>query len=134
MQVIRFGSSSEYIAIMLPEVCPPNCWLEAKVEIAVNGFRGHIEPSFERDDFERFLSQLKALYEALRGEAELLPRERQLVLRFAGSSGGHVLLKGAAWSKATHENKLEFQIELDQTYLLSPIAELESLLAAKARQ
>jgi hypothetical protein len=45
-----------------------------------------------------------------------------------GTGGGHILLTGTAWSQARYGNKLEFELELDQTYLVGPVGQLETFL------
>lgn len=111
-------------------------WAEAEVEIRVNGFHGQIRPWVEADDFERFTSQLRALYGTVEGTAELRPREEQFVLRLSARPLGHIAVSGEAWSCATYGSKLEFEFELDQSYLAQPLSELEllrSTIQAKVR-
>lgn len=129
MSIIHFGTESEYIKITLPRSYSTEGWAQADVEIAVRCFHGRINPWVEAADFERFTNKLRALYETLQGEAEFSPLEKQFTLKFVGTVGGHVQVAGEAWSQATHENKLEFTLEIDQSYLLAPLRELESLVA-----
>ncbi|GAB4060898.1 WapI family immunity protein [Uliginosibacterium sediminicola] len=128
MNVIHFGTESEYIKIMLPSSYSTDGWAQASVEIAVNRFRGEINPWMEAVDFELFTKQLRSLYESLRGEAEFTATEQQFNMKLAASTGGHIQITGEAWSLATYENKLSFVLELDQSYLLAPLRVLESLV------
>ncbi|WP_077038380.1 hypothetical protein [Pelomonas sp. KK5] len=130
MTRIHFGSEAEYIQINLPLSFSTDGWAQASVEISVNGFRGSIRPWVEVADFEVFAQQLRLLYESLQGQADFSPIERQFTLRLAGKSAGHVKLTGEAWSRATYENKLEYAIELDQSFLSAPLHEMEALLAS----
>jgi hypothetical protein len=51
-----------------------------------------------------------------RSNAELRPREEQLVIRLSAHSLGHIGVSGEAWSHATtYGNKLEFELELDES-------------------
>lgn len=129
MNIIHFGTDSEYIKITLPGSYSTEGWAKADVEIAVRCFHGSINPWVEATDLERFANKLRTLYESLQGEAEFSPLDRQFTLKFVGAAGGHVHVTGEAWSQATYENKLEFTLELDQSYLLTPLRDLESLLA-----
>jgi hypothetical protein len=133
MTDIHFGTESEYINISLPSSFSDEGWGQAIVEIAVRGFRGIIHPWVETGDFERFTTQLRAMYESLEGQAEFCPLEKQFVLKLVAKSGGHVQASGEAWSQATYENKLEFELQLDQSYLLAPLQDLESLVFGKAK-
>jgi hypothetical protein len=127
MNVIHFGTDSEYIRLTLPSSYSAEGWAQASVEISVHCFRGEISPWVEAADFELFTKQLRSLYESLQGEAEFTPIEQQFTLKLTASAGGHVQLSGEAWSLATYENKLSFVLELDQSYLLAPLRVLEGL-------
>ena len=127
MNVIHFGTESEYIKITLPSSYSTEGWAQASVEIAVHRFRGEISPWVEAIDFELFTKQLRSLYESLRGEAEFTPTEQQFTMKLVASTGGHIQVTGEAWSLATYENKLSFVLELDQSYLLAPLRVLEAL-------
>lgn len=133
MDVIHFGSESEFIEIRLPESYSIEGWAQADVEIAVNCFHGKVRPWVESGDFEQFTKALRRLYDSLKGEAELSPLEKQFTLKIIGTSGGHIEVSGEAWSQATCENKLEFTLDLDQSYLLAPLCELESIMARNVK-
>lgn len=128
MQVVRFGTSSEFVSLVFPSSPIPEGWIDAQVEITVHCFRGSIWTSFEVCDLEEFLAQLSDLYSSLKGSAELLPREKQFVLSIKADDMGHMLLSGTAWSRATYGNRLEFELELDQTFLDEPISQLRDVL------
>lgn len=129
MNTLQIGSDSEFVKITLPSSYPSDEWIETQVEISVNGFHGMLKPYFEVVDFKDFLQDLKAVYDTLQGQAKLVPREEQFVLTLAVGTTGHVLVTGVAWSRATYENKLQFEFEIDQTYLLQPIRQLEIILS-----
>lgn len=127
MNIVRFGSESEYIEIRLPASYSTEGWAQAEVQITVHCFSGAISPWVEKIDFEQFTTQLRALYESLQGEAAFTPIEEQFTFKLSAGSTGRVLLTGQAWSMATHENQLRFELQLDQSYLLAPLEALESL-------
>lgn len=133
MSNIHFGTDSVFINIDMPSLFTDEGWCQANVEIAVSGFRGKIKPWVEAVDFNRFAIQLRAMYESLQGQAEFCPLEKQFVLKLVAISGGRIHVSGEAWSQATYENKLEFELQLDQNYLLSPLRNLESLVFGDAK-
>ena len=133
MNVIHFGTDSEYVKITLPPSYSTESWAQADVEISVRGFQGKINPWIDAADFEIFAKKLRALYESLQGEAEFSPLEKQFTLKFVGAVGGHIHVTGEAWSQATYENKLTFMLELDQSYLQTPLRELENLITETAK-
>ena len=128
MPIIHIGTDSEYIKITLPPSYSTEGWAQAEVEISVNGFLGRIQPWVDAVDFEVFTEQLRLLYDSLQGKAEFVPLDAQFTLQLASKGNGHIEMTGVAWSKATYENKLAFILELDQSYLTSPLRELENLL------
>jgi hypothetical protein len=128
MITVRFGNASEFVSIELPKTFSQEGWAKARVEVAAHCFRGDISPFIEAKDLQPFLSQLKALYQSLEGAAEFSPLEQQFTLKIVGNGRGQMHVSGVAWSMAMHENRLSFQIELDQTYLADPIANLEAAL------
>ena len=133
MPIIRIGSESEYVSIALPPSYSRDGFAQADVEIAVRCFHGRVSPWIEAADFERFSTQLRAMYDSLQGEAEFSPLDKQFTLKLVCTVGGHVQATGEAWSQATYENKLEYVLELDQSYLLGPLQELEGMLAAPTK-
>ncbi|HEY7773814.1 MAG TPA: hypothetical protein VIC26_11580 [Marinagarivorans sp.] len=56
-----------------------------------------------------------------------MPLDKQLTLKFESKTGGKISVTGIAWSQARYENKLEFELELDQTHLQLPLKALEIL-------
>jgi hypothetical protein len=132
MNVIHFGSESEFVEIRLPKSYSVEGWAQADVEIAVNCFHGKMRPWVESADFEQFTVALRVLYDSLQGEAELSPMEEQFTLKLISTGGGHIEITGEAWSQATYENKLEFTLGIDQSYLLKPLTELEILMSQQA--
>jgi hypothetical protein len=129
MTRFHLGSESEFVSIEWATKAMREGWTEGAIEISVNGFQGRISAYFEVDDFVQFHDELRALYRDLKGRARLTPRERQFLLTIAVNDIGHISVSGEAWSRATHENKLEFEFDLDQTFLAAPIDELGQFLA-----
>ena len=126
---IQFGTETEFVKIKIPDSFLKDGWGQVDVEIAVNCFQGQVRPWIESWDLEQFTKQLRTLYDCLKGKAELSPRDKQFTLKFVAASGGHIEVSGEAWSQASYENKLEFTLDLDQSYLLVPLSELETTMA-----
>ncbi len=129
MHVIHIGSSSEFVKIVLPKSNPIHEWVDAEAEISVHCFRGTVRIGLLRMDLEVFLTQLRTLYNSLHGCANFSHLDGQFELELQATATGQIKLTGTAWSQATYENKLEFELQLDQTFLEEPIKQLENLLA-----
>jgi hypothetical protein len=128
MHTVAFGTASEHVSLAFSAKPTRDGWVDSDAEVLVRAFTGRIRPSFEARDLERFLEGLEKLYASLTGSAELNPREEQLVLKFTAAAGGHIHLTGEAWTYARYGNRLEFELELDQTFLPEPISQLKLLL------
>jgi|SRR4051812_21898721 hypothetical protein len=104
-------------------------WAQVQVDIAVQCFHGSIQPYLERTDLQRFAEDLTALHSSLAGRAELAPTEGQFSVVITGNGRGSLAVSGYALARASYDSKLQFQFELDQTFLPPVLAELEALLA-----
>jgi hypothetical protein len=125
METLRIGSVHEYLAISCPDGPSDEGWMRTRTEIVVDGFRAEIRPWFQSGDFVAFEAPLRKLYESLEGEAKLDPLEEQLVLTLNARTGGHILLTGEA--RSDWGNRLTFEIEMDQSYLLEPLRVLHAM-------
>ena len=101
-------------------------WAKIVVELAVDGFRGTIEPYLESDDLARFRAQLQLLYDTLSGTAEIRPVEKQFNLSLQGDGRGKVIVSGTA-TTVERRTTLAFAFDIDQTFLVEPLAQLQSL-------
>jgi len=134
MYVVCIGNiGAEHIMIRLTSNgAGDDIWLVGDIEIQVQSFVGKLSAYFEPYDFSLFSTQLTQLHSSLTGAAILKPREEQLVLTLTGNGRGGINVSGIAYSQATWQNKLEFSFEIDQTFLLEPLAQLEVLSNAIA--
>jgi hypothetical protein len=101
-------------------------WFQADIEIKVNCFSGKINAFFESSDLTRFYHEVVRLNKTLKGKAELLPREDQFKLSLVADNLGHISVEGHAYEHACYGNCLNFEFELDQTYLLELIDSLKN--------
>ena len=85
-------------------------WLVVKIRVHVGGFRGTSNASILTDELTRFLSELRPLYDKLKGSAEFSTMEEQLSLRLVGDGKGHVELRGEISDQAGIGNRLHFSI------------------------
>ncbi len=130
METLRIGSAYEYVSIELPQGSSGEGWFESRAEIIVVGFQGQIRPWFLWTELDRFASGLRKLHDSLKGTAELLPCEAQLILELTCDNCGHIILTGNASSNIAGDNRLSFEIALDQTYLSEPLRVLEGWIAS----
>lgn len=127
MPIIRVGNDSEFVEIHIKKSQARTDWIEGDAEIRVNGFTAAITAYFESHDFAVFHQQLQSLYQSLNGVAELRPRDEQLVLVLRGNGMGGIEVTGDAWAVACYGSKLEFEFEIDQTFLPAVLTQLDAV-------
>jgi len=104
-------------------------WFQATVEIKVDCFVGKIRVYLENIDLLRFHTQLIKLDKTLKGKAALIPTEEQFTLILTGDGRGHINVTGHAYEQSSHGSCLQFDFELDQTYLPDFIDSIKNSLA-----
>ncbi|MED5612388.1 WapI family immunity protein [Janthinobacterium sp. P210005] len=127
MHQIHIGNDSEFVEIIIRKHNGTDDWVGGDAEIRVRGFSASISADFEPTDFQIFEAELRALYENLSGKAQLLPREEQLTLKLRGNGRGGIEVSGTAWFVACYGSKLDFEFEIDQTYLPAVLEQLSAI-------
>jgi hypothetical protein len=100
-------------------------WTKALVHVEVGGFKGEVEIYMCVSDMIRFKEQLEPVYQNLNGVAEFQTIEGQLYIRIEADRLGHVQATGYLSDDLSSGNKLEFEIQYDQTLLWHTIAEID---------
>lgn len=103
-------------------------WLSIKVLIHCGGFQGKFTAAFLTSELQSFYEQITLLYESLNGEAQLQTLEEQLSLVLKGNGIGHIQMHGEAHDQ--HQNRLNFEIQIDQTQLYASMQGLSTVLQA----
>ena len=99
-------------------------WLNTHIEVSVGGFGGVVECTTRVEEFGRFEEQLRKAYEALSGQAEFETLEGQLSLTFIFGNRGEVSVRGVLMDQAGMGNRLNFGLELDQSFVPPALGEL----------
>ena len=103
-------------------------WLNVTVTVSVGAFNGTFPAFFLTEEFVAFRDELKKLHETLRGDARFTTLEDQLFLALSGNGRGQISLKGYALDRAGDGNRIEFQLEIDQTHLAGAMRELNAII------
>jgi len=127
MHRIHIGNDSEFVEIDIRKRHGIDDWIGGDAEIKVRGFHASISADFEPIDFQIFETELRTLYENLSGKAELRPTEEQLTLTLQGNGRGGIEVAGTAWFVACYGSKLDFEFEIDQTFLPAVLEQLSSI-------
>lgn len=105
-------------------------WLTCEVEVAVGGFTGGVQAELRAEDFFKFHRQLRQLHKSLTGQAKFATMEGWLDVDLKGDGNGHVTVEGEVLDQPGIGNRLNFKLEMDQTYLPTALAGLESIMSA----
>jgi hypothetical protein len=105
-------------------------WVACEVEIAAGGFRGAFRADLRSEEFRVFLEEVEALSRALDGAASFSTMEGQIAFSLTGDGKGHVRVQGEAVDMVGGDNRLQFSLDIDQTYLPAVCRSLEVILAA----
>lgn len=103
-------------------------WFEFEITIKAGKFTSTINAFMQNRDLLSFRTQLVKLNKNLKGEAKLQPLEEQFTLKLKGNGLGQIEVTGKAFEYAAYGNCLDFEFELDQTYLPDSIDSLDTLL------
>jgi hypothetical protein len=100
-------------------------WLTVEILVRAGGFHGKTAATIITRELTKFLSELRPLYETLKGLAEFATMEGQLGLRLHGDGNGRIELRGEIADQAGVGNRLHFTLQFDQSQLGASICELE---------
>jgi hypothetical protein len=105
-------------------------WLTVSIAVRVGAFSGRVGAAIVTDELVRFAQQLHRVYEQLSGSAEFTTLEGQLSLALACDTLGHITLRGEVLDEAGIGNRLQFRLDLDQSFLQHSIQELDAVIKA----
>jgi hypothetical protein len=105
-------------------------WLTSQFRVRAGGFHGKADASILTGELAGFITQLRSLYDTLRGTAEFSTLEEQLHLQLTGDGTGHIELVGEVADQPGIGNRLHFTLQFEQSQLTASIRELERVIAA----
>ena len=126
--------SGDFIRIGLINLTHPNAendwdrnWIRSKVTVKAGGFSGQFECNLMTTDFERFKRGLSILYDKLDGTASFDTIEGQVTIKIMGDGIGHLVADCSVMDDAGLGNKLEFEINFDQTVIPDLVRQLDEI-------
>lgn len=129
--------SGDYVKIELTGFAHPEAdldwdrnWINSKVTVKAGGFTGLIDCYLMTTDFERFKHELAQLYNKLNGTAAFDTIEGQVSIKIKGDGIGHLEAQCIVMDNAGIGNKLEFEINFDQTFIPEMIRQLDTITKA----
>lgn len=103
-------------------------WITATAKVQVAGFKGEVSIHLCVSDLIRFKAQLEPMYRNLHGTAEFRTIEDQLYIHTEVDKLGHVQATGYLRGNLISGNKLNYEIQYDQTLLWHTISEIDEAL------
>ena len=102
-------------------------WVKGFVKVKAGGFSGEFKADFMTVDFISFKNELIKLYDQLNGTATFNTFENQVEIKIVGDGIGHLKAECQVMDYAGMGNKLEFEINFDQTHIPKIVNQLEKI-------
>jgi hypothetical protein len=102
-------------------------WVRGIVKVKAGGFSGEFKADFITVDFASFKNDLAKLYDKLNGTATFHTLESQVEIKITGDGIGHLKAECEVMDYAGTGNKLEFEINFDQTHIPKILNQLEKI-------
>ena len=103
-------------------------WLKSIISAKAGAFSGNFKADLMTTDFETFKNELTNLYDKLKGIATFNTLESQVDIKITGDGIGHLKAKCEVMDYAGIGNKLEFEIDFDQTQIPKIVNQLENII------
>jgi hypothetical protein len=127
--------SGDFIRIDIIGLNHPNAeldwernWISGIVKVKAGAFSGEFKADFMTVDFIGFKNELAKLYEKLNGFATFHTLESQVEIKIVGDGIGHLIAECEVMDYAGTGNKLEFEINFDQTHIPKILNQLEKIV------
>ncbi len=124
-----------FIRIKLIKVIYPNAiqewdrsWIKAKVSVKAGSFSGQFDTQFMTTDFKRFKQDLTFLYDKLEGTMAFDTLEGQVKIKIKGDGIGHFEACCSVRDNVGTGNKLEFELNFDQTAIPDLLRQLKTII------
>lgn len=132
----EISESGNLIRIQLIGLNQPNAeldwdknWIRGIVKVNAGAFSGEFKADFMTTDFMNFKNELAKLYEKLNGIATFYTLEEQVLVKVVGDGIGHLKADCVVMDNVGIGNRLEFEIDFDQSQIPKILNELERITA-----
>jgi hypothetical protein len=102
-------------------------WIRGFVKVKAGAFSGEFKADFMTVDFVDFKNELIKLYDKLSGIVIFKTLESQVEIKIVGDGIGHLKAECEVMDYAGTGNKLEFEINFDQTHIPKILNQLEKI-------
>ena len=127
------GKEKNFIMIRVIDRLPKDQWhyyddLSAEAIVDSDGYHATEQNNIESISLPEFLKGLKKLYEQPGYKVGFLTHHGWLYFELRGDIAGHIVIAGHI-ADQMFTQKLEFEFEIDQSYLPPAIEQLEQIIA-----
>tara|TARA_R100000306_G_C4310566_1_gene109960 strand:+ start:102 stop:590 length:489 start_codon:yes stop_codon:yes gene_type:complete len=127
--------SGNYIRIGINGLNFPNAkfdwdrnWINTLIEVKAGAFSGSFNAELITTDFEKYKNNLEIIYDNLNEKVEFKTIEGQIKIDIKGDGFGHFSAVCQLIDKVGIGNKLEFDLNFDQTQIPKMIRQLEKII------
>ena len=127
--------TSEYVQVRALRRTHPGCndywdgnWISCTIDAAVGGFKARVDADLRAEEFGEFHHQLSVMNQQLAGQAKFVTMEGCLEIEMSIDRLGHVTAQCELLDQPGVGNRLEFTLNLDQSYLASLMDGLKTII------
>ncbi|WP_421761233.1 WapI family immunity protein [Devosia sp.] len=129
---VTFGASADFLALEFKGVeydePEPYRWVRVQVLFRFGAFKGSFPASFLTGEVRDMHAAVRTLHSTLRGVVEFSTLEHQVQFTLEMATTGKLKFMGQLTDNAAAANRLKFETELDQTYLVPVLAALDRVV------
>lgn len=133
-QVLKITDQGSYMEVVPVRYAYPNGdnywdknWLDIHINIKAGAFKGSYSCNFQTSDFVTLHEEIEKLYQNMSYEFTFSTLEDQIKIHFKGDGLGHIALDCTAMDQAGIGNTLDFELNIDQTYLPQMLIALKNI-------
>ena len=129
---VTFGSADDFLTLEFEGVAhddpEPYRWVQVRVSFRFGAFAGHFPASFLVGEVRDLHAAIRTLHSTLHGVVAFNTLEHQVTFTLAMDPTGKLKFAGELIDDAAVANRLQFETQLDQTYLVPVLAALDRVV------
>jgi len=135
-QILKFmGEHDDFLELKVIGYAHPDSldywdgnWITVLGTLQMGVFHADVSGDIRVEEFVEFHKELLTLYDTLQGEVTFKTLERWLEITIEVNKTGQISMSGFVKNGVFGVNRLNFEMDTDQTFLTEPINRLEQIL------
>jgi hypothetical protein len=138
LEILFTGESHETLSLFVLGRTHPNSteywdanWLTMNVRAELGAFKGNVSGDIQTSELVCFQKDLKHFYQTLKGTVSFQTLEEWIMINLEASKLGQIKITGFVKDGYSFGNRnvLYFTLETDQTFLLTPMNQLQQAIS-----